>query len=162
MVTQALDVESSRSAVPRAAVSSVNATMPVVPAAVDDPGKRASVSTLIKDALGGTADLLQAQVQLAVLEIRQDAKTAVRIGALLAVGGAFAFLALGLGFTGAALGLAQLLPVWAAFVVLSIALGIIAAVLLARGRQCLIRHQFAEMSATAAEEGSEWIREQLS
>lgn len=122
----------------------------------------ASLATLVKDAVGETAGVLQAQVELAVLEVREDAKVAAQIGVVFGIGGALGFLALAMLLAAAAFGLAQVMPAWAACLVVGGAVGTVAAIVLVRGRDRLRAHRFAEQSTLALEEGKQWIREKLS
>lgn len=130
--------------------------------AQSNAAREASLATLVKDAVGETAGVLQAQVELAVLEVREDAKVAAQIGVVFGIGGALAFLALALLLAAAAFGLAQVMPAWAACLVVGGAVGTVAAIVLVRGRDRLRAHRFAEQSTLALEEGKQWIREKLS
>lgn len=148
-------------AAPRAA-GAVARAEPQTVARSQAAAREASLATLVKDAVGETAGVLQAQVELAVLEVREDAKVAAQIGVVFGIGGALGFLALAMLLAAAALGLAQVMPAWAACLVVGGAVAIVAALVLLRGRDRLRAHRFAEQSTLALEEGKQWIREKLS
>jgi Putative Actinobacterial Holin-X, holin superfamily III len=131
-------------------------------ARVEPSGERTKVPTLVKDALGETIDVLQAQVELAVLEVREDAKIAARIGIVLGIGGALAVLAIALLLAAAAFALALVLPAWAACLGVGVPVAIIAGIVLARGHHRLQAHGFGEQSTLALRESTQWIREKLS
>lgn len=59
---------------PRRATTVVVRTRDAV-AAGDPPSERPAIVMLIKDALSETVDVFQAHVELAVLELREDART---------------------------------------------------------------------------------------
>lgn len=129
------------------------ATRPRAEAVVREPtGERPAMITLVKDALTETIEVLQAHVELAVLEVREDAKVGVRVAVVCGVGGALAFLALAFGLAGATFGLAQVMPAWAACLVVAAVTGTCAGVVLVRGRKQLREHAFVEQSAIALEE----------
>jgi len=108
--------------------------------------------TLVKDALTETIEVLQAHVELAVLEVREDAKVGVQVAIVCGVGGALAFLALAFGLAGATFGLALVMPAWAACLAVAGITGTIAGLVLVRGRRQLRGHAFAEQSTIALQE----------
>lgn len=122
----------------------------------------ASTASLVKDALGDAVEVLQAHVELAVLEVREDVKVAARAGAMLAVGGALAFLALALLLAAAAFALALVMPAWGACLIVGTLVGIIAAIVLVRARNGLVSHGFGEQSTLALAESKQWIGEKSS
>jgi uncharacterized membrane protein YqjE len=115
--------------------------------------QRPPMITLVQDALTETIEVLQAHVELAVLEVREDAKVGVRVAIVCGVGGALAFLALAFGLAGATFGLAQVMPAWVACLAVAAITGSCAGVVLVRGRRQLRAHAFAEQSAIALREG---------
>lgn len=138
------------------------AVVPVAQPTAVRTGEAASTATLVKVALGETAELLQAQIQLAAIELREDAKVAVHVGVVFGTGAALALVALTMGAAAAAFALAQVLPAWAACLTVAAVIALAAAIVLRRGRDRLAAHRFAEQSAVAAQEGEQWIREKLS
>lgn len=120
--------------------------------AQEPAGERPAMITLVKDALTETIDVLQAHVELAVLEVREDAKVGVRVAIVCGVGGALAFLALAFGLAAATFGLALVMPAWLACLSVAGVTAIFAAIVLVRGRRLLHQHAFAEQSAIALQE----------
>lgn len=98
--------------------------------------------TVLREAVGDAIDVLQAHVQLAMLEVREDAKVAGRIAAGFTVAGALAVLAIGFLGAGAAFGLALVLPHWAAFSIVGVVVAIVAAIVVAKVRNRLMTHDF--------------------
>lgn len=108
--------------------------------------------TLVKDALTETIDVVQAHVELAVLEVREDAKVGVRVAIVCGTGGALAFLALAFGLAGATFGLALVMPAWVACLTVAGVTATFAGLVLMRGRRLMHTHAFAEQSALALHE----------
>lgn len=124
--------------------------------------ERPSTVGLFKEALGESVGVLQAHVELAMLEVRDDAKAAVRIGVGFGIGVVLAFVALGLLAAAAVLGLAVVLPAWAAALIVGLAFAAAAALWAARARKRLREHDFTpEHTMAALEEDKQWIREKL-
>jgi uncharacterized membrane protein YqjE len=119
----------------------------------DPPSERPAMVTLVKEALTETIEVLQAHVELAVLEVREDAKVGVRVAIVCGIGGALAFLALAFGLAGATFGLALVMPAWVACLAVAGVTGTVAGIVLLRGRRRLREHAFAEQSALALREG---------
>lgn len=122
----------------------------------------ANMASLVKDTLGDAVEVLQAHVELAVLEVREDAKVAARAGAMFAVGGALAFLALAMLLAAAAFALALVLPAWGACLVVGTLVAAIAAIVLVRARNGLTSHGFGEHTTLALAESKQWIGEKSS
>ncbi len=121
-----------------------------------------TVATLVKDALGETVEVLQAHVELAVLEVREDARVAARAGILLAIGGALGFLALALLLAAAAFALALVVPAWGACLIVGTVVAIVATIVLLRGRNRVVGHGFGAQTTLALSESKQWIGEKTS
>lgn len=125
--------------------------------------ERPSTIGLFKEALGESVGMLQDHVELAMLEVRDDAKAALRIGVGFGIGAVLGFVALGLLAAAAVLGLALVLPAWAACLVVGLAFAGAAALWAMRAQQRLRSHDFKpEHTLAAIEEDKQWIREKLS
>lgn len=107
---------------------------------------------LVKDALGTTVEVLQAHFELAVLEVREDAKVGARVAIVCGVGGALGFLSLAFGLAGAAFALSLAMPAWAACLAVAGITATFAGLVLVRGRRLLRKHSFGEQSALALQE----------
>jgi uncharacterized membrane protein YqjE len=137
---------------PRGATMLAVRTPPQLAAPSDPPDERPAMITLFKDALSTTVDVLQAHFELAVLEIREDAKVGARVAIVCSVGGALAFLALAFGLAGATFALALAMPAWAACLAVASVTATAAGLVLARGRRLLRKHAFGEQSTLALQE----------
>jgi uncharacterized membrane protein YqjE len=127
--------------------------------------KKSDASTvgLFKEALGESVDVLQAHVELAVHEVKEDARAAVRIGVGFGVGAALGFVAIGLFSAGAVLGLALWIPAWAAALAVGCVYALVAVIYVGIARARLRNHDFRpEQTLATIEEHKEWIRGRLS
>jgi membrane protein len=106
------------------------------------PAPPPSAMSLVRDALADTVEVVQAQFELAALEVREDARTAAKVAAGFAVGAALALLALGFFAAAAAFALALVLPAWAACLIVGAALAIAAFVATGLAKQKLGSHDF--------------------
>jgi uncharacterized membrane protein YqjE len=97
----------------------------------------ASLGELVSRLGQDLGDLLSTQVELAKVELRDEAKAGARAGGLLAAGGVMAHLALVFAFLTIGFVLDEWLPTWAAFLIVTAVIGIIAAVLAMAGRKRL-------------------------
>ena len=127
------------------------------------PQERTSAIGLFKEALEDSVDVLQAHVELAVLEVKEDARAAVRVGVGFGIGAALGFVAIGLLSASAVLGLALVIPAWAAALAVGSVYAIAAAIYLARTRSRMRGHDFSpEHTLSAIEEHKQWINGRLS
>ena len=76
-----------------------------------------STASLVKEAFGDALSVLEAHLELAVLEVREDARVAASIAATFGIGAALTFLAAGFLLAAVAFGLALVMPPWAACLV---------------------------------------------
>jgi membrane protein len=113
---------------------------------------------LIKEAFADSLDVLQAHVELAVLEVREDARAGVRVAAAFGVGAALTMLAAGFLLAGLAFGLALVIPAWAACLVVGAIVLVCAAVAFGIARRKLATHDFRpERTLAALKEDRDWI-----
>ena len=111
-------------------------------ALVPTTGTPVSAIGLVREALSDTVEVVQAQFELAALEIREDARTAAKVAAGFAVGAALALLALAFFCAAAAFALSLVLPAWAACLVVATAIAIVAALAIGLAKQKLGSHDF--------------------
>ena len=134
------------------------ARRPTSTPSAEQPEVRPSTIGLFKEALGDSVDLLQAHVELAVLEVKEDARAAVRIGVGFGVGAALGFVAVGLFSAAAVLGLALWIPAWAAALAVGCVYALAATIYVGIARARLRNHDFRpEQTLAALEEGEQWI-----
>jgi len=108
------------------------------------------------------ADLMRCEVELARLELVDEAKQAGRASALLVVGGVFGAFALLLALFAAAWGLDEVMPTGFAFLIVAIVTAVVAAVLISVGRKRLARIETVPRNTAATlKEDAEWARQQM-
>ena len=78
-----------------------------------------STAGLVKEAFGDALSVLEAHLELAVVEVREDARVAAQIAATFGIGAALTFLAAGFLLAAAAFGLALVMPAWLACLIAS-------------------------------------------
>jgi MFS family permease len=132
---------------------------------MDVNARDTSTADLIRGLVADIRTLIHEEIALARVEIREQAGRA-RLAAV-----AFAVAAGALAFAGTflliavATAIADLLnwPVWAGFLVVAVALGLIGVIALVTGRRTLQRVQaLPEQTVTTLKENSEWIAKRLS
>jgi uncharacterized membrane protein YqjE len=122
-------------------------------------GRERPMAEVVKDIIGNVQEMVRSEVRLAKVEIRDEASKTARAGAMMAAGGV-------IGIIGAVfllVCLAQLLdlvmPDWAAALLIGLALGIVAAVLFAKGRANL-RMPVPDKTIENVKENVEWMKNQ--
>ncbi|HEX5500045.1 MAG TPA: phage holin family protein [Thermomicrobiales bacterium] len=121
-----------------------------------------SLGALVSGLLQDLQDLVRAEIALAKAELKDDATTAGKAGAVLAAGGvvglvAFIFLMLAVTFL-----LAIWLPLWVSALIVAVVLGIVAAILVLRGKQSLSQANLApEQTIATLKEDQAWARRQI-
>ncbi|HET6583267.1 MAG TPA: phage holin family protein, partial [Nannocystaceae bacterium] len=96
--------------------------------------------------------------QLAVVEVREDARAAARVAVGFAVGAVLAVLAVAFVGAGAAFALALVLPAWAAFTIVGSVIAIGAAIAVAVARRKLASHDFTpERTIEMLQENRQWL-----
>jgi uncharacterized membrane protein YqjE len=123
-----------------------------------------STSSLIRSALADVGDLVRAEVNLAVVEIRDDAKKLGRTLPMGVVGGVMAALGAVFLLHSIALALDVALPGWAAYsIVTVVALAVGATLLLITRRRLADWKSFVpERTIESLEENKRWIQRKLS
>jgi uncharacterized membrane protein YqjE len=97
----------------------------------------ASLGELIGRLGRDLSDLLSSQVELAKVELREEARAGAKAGGMLGAGGALGYLALAFLLTTIAFALDLVMPTWLAFGIVTVVVGIVAAVLVMSGRKKL-------------------------
>lgn len=120
-----------------------------------------SLGQLINEAMGDVSELMRKEVELAKLELREEASKASKAGAKLGAAAAAGYLALLLASFALAWGLAELIgPGWG-FLIVAVLYAIVAVVLFMNGRK-----QFRKISpmprqtVETLKEDAAWAREQ--
>ena len=127
------------------------------PASKPDGASGASTATLVKDAFNDALGVLEAHVELAALEVREDARVAVKVAATFGIGAALTFLAAGFLLAAAAFGLALVLPAWLACLVVGGVALVAALVAVLAARRRFAAHDFTpERTIEVVQEKREW------
>ncbi len=101
----------------------------------EPPSDDRSVKDLISEVSSDLRELLQKEVELAKLEVKEQASRAAKAGAMFGAGAGAGYFALVLFSFAAAWGLAQLIPTPLGFLVVGLVYAVAAAVFVARGRR---------------------------
>ncbi len=105
-------------------------------------GKPPSTVMLVREAMTDAVEVLQAQLELAALEVREDAREAAKVAAGFAVGAALAMFALAFLGAAAAFALALVVPAWAACLIVAVLIASGAGVAVQFSRKKLSTHDF--------------------
>jgi hypothetical protein len=103
--------------------------------------------------------MMRSEVRLAKVEIREEASKSARAGAMLAAGGVIGIMAAGFVLVCVAQLLDLVMPDWAAALLVGLALGITAAVLVTKGRENL-RMPVPDKTIENVKENVEWMKNQ--
>lgn len=121
------------------------------------PADSRTTAALIKDAFADSMDVLQAHLELAVLEVREDARAAVSVASAFGVSAALTVLGAGFLLAAAAFGIALYLPAWAACLIVAGVALVVASVAFLVGRRTLNTHDFTpEHTIASLQENAEW------
>ncbi|GAB3225289.1 hypothetical protein GCM10027447_14550 [Glycomyces halotolerans] len=132
-------------------------TMTARPHSRDDQ----SIGQLMSEAARDVSELLRKELELAKVELREEAKKTSKAGAKLGAASVIGYLALLLASFATAWGLAEVMSAGWAFLIVAVVYAIIATVLFIAGRK-----QFREVSPKPRQtmetlkEDAEWAREQ--
>ena len=118
------------------------------------------LSEVLQDILRNLQELIRAEIRLARAEVGQDARDAATAGAWAVAGAVTAVGACGFLLWAAAYGLALVMPMWAAMLVMAAATGLVAAGLLTFGLRRFRRlRPLPERTVESLKENLEWIKQ---
>ncbi len=122
-----------------------------------------SLGDLFGDLSRQLGTLIQKEIQLAKTEMTARVKTLGRDAAMMGAGGALAYAALLVGLMALSFLLAELLnSFWLGFLIVAIVVGVIAAVLIQRGRAELKRTDLTpRQTIETIKEDAEWAKQQV-
>jgi uncharacterized membrane protein YqjE len=124
-------------------------------------GTERSLSELLSELSDDVSRLLRQEVQLAKVELKQEATKAGKAGALLGAAATLGFVALLLVAWAASWGLAAVLPTGLAFLVVSVVVGAVAAGLGLAGKKRARRiNPTPETTIETLKEDKEWLSNQ--
>ncbi len=117
-------------------------------------------SEVLQDILRNLQELIRAEMRLAKAEVRQDASEAAASGAWVAAGLVIAISAWGFLLWAAAYGLALVVPMWAATLIVALVTGVVGIALLAIGLRRFKRlRPVPERTVESLKENLEWIKQ---
>jgi uncharacterized membrane protein YqjE len=122
-------------------------------------GRERPMADVLKDIIGNVQEMVRSEVRLAKVELREEASKTARAGAMLAAGGVIGIIAAVFVLVCVAQLLDLVMPDWAAALLVALALGIAAAVLLAKGRANL-RMPVPDKTIENVKENVEWMKNQ--
>jgi hypothetical protein len=122
-----------------------------------------SLGDLFGDLSRQLGTLIQKEIQLAKTEMTARVTTVGRDAAMMGAGGALAYAALLLGLMALAFLLSELIAsVWLSFLIVALIVGVVAAVLIQRGRSELQRTDLApRQTIETIKEDAEWAKQQV-
>lgn len=119
-----------------------------------------SFSDIVKDTLANVQDIIRSEVQLAKIEVKQEARKAAVAGAMFGIAGAFGLLGLAFCALCVVYAIALALPYWAAALIVGVGLFIIAGIALSVGLQRWKQVKAPEKTIFTVKEDVEWMRSQ--
>ncbi|WP_116040775.1 phage holin family protein [Amycolatopsis palatopharyngis] len=120
-----------------------------------------SIRHLLNEATQDVSELVRKEVQLAKLELREEATKAGKAGGKLGAAGIIGYLSLLLASFAAAWGLAEVLSVGWAFLIVAVVYAVVAAVLFASGRSQMRKvSPMPEQTMETLKEDAQWARAQ--
>jgi uncharacterized membrane protein YqjE len=124
-----------------------------------DVGER-SLADLLSQTTQDLSGLLRSEVELAKVELKQEASTAAKAGGMLGAAGVLAHLAVLLALFAAAWGLDAIMPTGLAFLIVAVVVAVVAFVLYRLGRARLEdATPVAPKTAQTLKEDVEWARQ---
>jgi uncharacterized membrane protein YqjE len=126
-------------------------------------GEQPTLGELLGDLTHDVSELMSTQLQLAVVEIKDEMRQAARGGAMVGAAGLLGYLALALGAFTLAFGLAEWLELWAAFLIVTLLVAAIAAALFFSGRSTIqATDPLPRQTIKTLQEDRQWLRQQMS
>ena len=131
------------------------------PGAPDNPKAERPLRDLVSELTAELGTLVRKEIQLARLELKDDARQAARAGSMMG-GAAFAgYLAAVLFSFGLAFLFDLFLPTWLAFVIVALLFGVVAWVLFQQGRErAKAMKPGPEQTVQSVKEDVEWLKTQ--
>jgi uncharacterized membrane protein YqjE len=127
--------------------------------AYDQAGRERPITEIFRDIVGNVQEMVRSEVRLARVEMREEASKTARAGAMLAAGAVLAMIAGVFLLVCIAQLLDMVMPDWAAALIMAIALGIPAAIMVSKGRQRL-HVPMPEKTIENVKENVEWMKNQ--
>jgi len=122
-------------------------------------GRERPMAEVFRDIIGNVQEMVRSEMRLALVEIREEASKTARAGAMLAIGGVLAMIAGVFLLVCLAQVLDLIMPDWAAALIVALAMGIPAMILITKGRDRL-RMPVPEKTIENVKENVEWMKNQ--
>lgn len=130
--------------------------------AYGEPAGEPSLGELFGRLTSDLGELVRSELELARVEMKEEATKAGKAAGMLGAGGLVAYLGLALVATAAAWGLAEVMDAGWAFLVVGLVVGAIGAVLVLMGRERLREvRPMPEETVETLKEDAQWARAQL-
>jgi hypothetical protein len=130
--------------------------------AYGEPAAEPSLGQLFGRLTSDLGELMRSEIELARVEIREEAGKAGKAGGMLGAGGLIAYLGLALVATAAAWGLAEVMDAGWAFLLVGLVVGAVGAVLVVMGRARLREvRPVPEETVETLKEDAQWARAQV-
>jgi uncharacterized membrane protein YqjE len=128
------------------------------PRGIDGVRER-SFADVVKDIIANAQEMVRSEVRLAKAELREEASEALSAAKLLGIGIGAGVFALGFTLTTITLILALFMQAWLATLIVSVVLGIVAAVCISKGR-AQIKVPKARKTIENVKENVQWMKDQ--
>lgn len=127
------------------------------------PGQNGrSVPEVLQDIVGNIQEIIRSEFSLAKIEIKQEAAQAKGPAIMWLIGGALGLYALGFLLLTAVLGMAIVMPIWMAALIVGAVLTVISIALLsAAGSRLKQAHKVPERTIESLKENVQWAKEQI-
>jgi uncharacterized membrane protein YqjE len=122
-------------------------------------GRERPMTEVVKDIITNVQEMVRSEARLARVELREEASKTARAGAMLAAGGVLGIIAGVFALVFIAQLLDMVMPDWAATLIITLALGIAAAVLISKGRGRL-HVPTPDKTIENVKENVEWMKNQ--
>jgi uncharacterized membrane protein YqjE len=127
--------------------------------AYDQAGRERPITEIFRDIVGNVQEMVRSEVRLARVEFRDEASKTARAGAMLAAGAVLGMIAGVFVLICIAQLLDMVMPDWAAALLMAVALGTPAAIMVSKGRQRL-HMPMPEKTIENVKENVEWMKNQ--
>jgi len=127
--------------------------------AYDQAGRERPLTEIFRDIIGNVQEMVRSEIRLARVELREETSKTARAGAMLGAGAVLAMIAGVFLLVCIAQLLDMVMPDWAAALIMTLALGIPAAILISKGRERL-HMPMPEKTIDNVKENVEWMKNQ--
>lgn len=121
-----------------------------------------SVPEVLQDIVGNIQEIIRSEFSLAKIELKQEASQAKAPLVMWLIGGALGLYALGFLLFTAVLGMATVMPIWLAGLIVGVVLSVISVILLSAANKRLKQvHKVPERTIESLKENVQWAKEQI-